>query len=340
MSLCIDESKTCPECVNSTLIIDHSAGDLVCTGCGLVLQGQCLDGGNESRSFGSDCVESGPKVDSRARADFAGAADEITGDLGCTGISGGDAMALTLQRAMRQTQSTVQTAANAGNSKLKSYVHRIRDLSSQMNLSESIIGRCIELLKHLADNNELPRMQVAWINAIVYLACREDGVGRTVRELARVSSRNISQSEESLDRSIQRCVNKLSRPLEPLLTKAVTRDIQPEERMPRFVSRLQLAPEVGPPAIFIVQQANRYQLTPTRNQSAVIAAAVYIVAWLLDVQPKPKVEEVAVIAGVPVSSVRGAYGDLRGYMERLLPDYFVIQLSGGIAALPVERKGR
>jgi transcription initiation factor TFIIB len=70
MSLLADDRRSCPECPGKTrLELDYSAGDLICTACGLVVMSQCFDDAQEWRNFAQEGVENGPRVDSRARSD-------------------------------------------------------------------------------------------------------------------------------------------------------------------------------------------------------------------------------------------------------------------------------
>ncbi|CAE8647164.1 unnamed protein product, partial [Polarella glacialis] len=102
--LSIDPRKTiCKTCRDPSKVrTDQTQGTIVCTGCGLVLEDHCLDESREWRSFASDGVDAGS---SRERADFMGAADEMTGEVAGTTIGGSDARSQKLQRVMRMADA-------------------------------------------------------------------------------------------------------------------------------------------------------------------------------------------------------------------------------------------
>merc|ERR1712087_746126 len=104
---------------------------------------------------------------------------------------------------------------------------------------------------------------------------------------------------------------------------------QDEELLARFVSRLQLAPPVCKPASHISQWAYKFGLVGKLPQTAILASSIFIVAWLLNVQEKPNVVDVSVIAKVSEASVRSAYKQLHESIRFLLPEDFRCFLPGG-----------
>merc|ERR1712113_726134 len=102
-----------------------------------------------------------------------------------------------------------------------------------------------------------------------------------------------------------------------------------------FAARLQLAPQVCKTAGQICSTAYRCDLIRRDGHSAVLAAAVFIVAHLFDAQKKPDFSDVAVIARVSAEAVRAAYKRvIFPHIRRLVPEGFVCKLPGGVCALP------
>lgn len=105
-----DTTRTvCPQCKEkgNRPILDHTTGDLICTSCGLVLQGQCLDEGQEWRVFAQEGVDLGARVVDAQRVDTF--ADDMVGDediVHGTSVGGSDAMAQSLQKIQRMAQQS------------------------------------------------------------------------------------------------------------------------------------------------------------------------------------------------------------------------------------------
>merc|ERR1719229_80176 len=101
-----DASKQCKNCLGKArVIMDDITGDVVCTGCGLVLDEKCFDVGNEWRNFKEEGVGSGKDMSNKARGDVVSGynvlLDEFRAD---TGITGGAAASQGLQKALHAVQ--------------------------------------------------------------------------------------------------------------------------------------------------------------------------------------------------------------------------------------------
>lgn len=343
----IDPAKSsCPTCKDkaSPPVLDHSTGDLICTSCGLVLQGQCIDEGQEWRNFAQEGVDSGARYSERERGDAFSSFDSLFGSgrfIDGTGISGGDAVARSLQRVQRMSDASSQAAILTTSDKYyKRYAAKIREASAWLQLSESIERRSIELVHVLAKKNLLtPRMQIGWILAIIFLACKEERASRTDLELARTGAKNTGRKEADIRKEIVSCIRQLSKSLAGEVRTGHTPHVETDELMGRFVGRLWLSREVCEPANHITRQAWRLgvgaRLTSS-NQSAIAASAIYIVAWLLDVEKKPTYADISAAVQVSEAAVKTTYAEMRPHVGRLLADLpsFRCRLPGGADKLP------
>jgi transcription initiation factor TFIIIB Brf1 subunit/transcription initiation factor TFIIB len=199
-----------------------------------------------------------------------------------------------------------------------------------------------------------------WFCALVYLASREEGATQTIRDIAQANAdyrrtaasssvrgvrKDVPTAEKAanttaLENSIAEQVKELTKQLG--LAKTVMYAEDPE-LMTRLVARLQLAPQCAKPASHIVQESYRQgKLLGARinkvSQDTLMAAAIFIVAWLLDVEQKPEIRYVASIARVNPSQVIDAYLVVRPKLRYLMPKDFVCRLRDGIEGLPVKPK--
>lgn len=370
--LSIDYNKVCKDCKTSEhLRQDHSSGDLVCTNCGLVAAEKAFDEGQDWRTFASEGVGSGNDGHAKQRADAMSAFDSMLEDrTQSTGISGAGAQALGLQKAqqlIKQADSGARAAKGSLDEKLEQerkiggMTDTIRKAATRLTLGENIVQRCVMFLQDLAQKGHLTKQKKRpWLCALIHLASREEGATQTIREIAQANadyrrsnaappgSKGIKKdlpggeklaNSAALESSINGEVRDLTKQLG--LAKGVAYAEDPE-LMARLVGRLQLAPQCARPASAIVQETYRQGklLGPKIGKVTTetrMAVSIYIVAWLLDVEQKPEIRQVAAVARVNAAQVMDAYLMVRPklrYLMPALPKDFVCRLGGGVDGLP------
>jgi len=328
MEISLDARKTlCKHCGDKAkVVLDYSAGDLVCTTCGLVLEGQLLDEAAEWRTFADEGVDTGDKVNPRERGDKRGS-HEMDEEASGTSIVGSSNLAKSLQRvhAMSERSSTGPITAAAKEQKtLKALIAKVRETAGRLALGEGIVNRCVGLFQDLTAKSESkPRLQASWLCALVHIASVQERATRTVRELAEANANAAGKREADFEKQIDKRVKEIHKTLGITQPAAYVED---DELMARFVNRLQLSPQICKPASHISQEAYKYGLVGRQPQTAIVAGAILIVAWLLNVEAKPTFTDVAVIAKVSEPAVRSAYKHIHGGIRRLLPRDFVCRL--------------
>lgn len=331
---------------DTKVVLDCSTGDLICTACGLVLQERCIDESQEWRNFATEGVESGMRVNERMRGGDKDGVIDSSGQLGSTSMAGGSAISEALQLAQKMVDSKVMRLSSSEQA-LKTIVSKMKATAASLKLSESISERCVQFVTHLSQKNQLDSgYRIPWYYAVIYLACREEGAGRTLRELAHSGAADNQVSEDEFEKQMRKRVSSLTKALGTELRVSQSQYINPEELMRRFVSRLELSQQVCGPAVHITEQARRFGLLRDRHglgsteqtkQCAVIASAIFMVAHLLDVPEKPRILDVAVVARVPENSVVAAYEGLRPHASMVLPEAFKSRVQVSLANLPPAR---
>merc|ERR1719261_2307931 len=84
--------------------------------------------------------------------------------------------------------------------------------------------------------------------------------------------------------------------------------VAPEELVPRFLSRLQLTSEVEKPVCHFTREFSRFG--KVKDQCAIIAVAIFVVVWLLNVEHKPRLGNVATVANVTEAQFKAAYAEI------------------------------
>jgi len=327
--ICVDPAKTfCIFCKDEgAVVLDYSMGDLVCTKCGYVLEGRCLDGGAEWRNFSSEGVENGQRVNERERGDRADAHDMESDDMGSTGIAGTSIAARNLQRAHMSSERAASggPVTNLKNEKkaLIIFTAKIEETAGRLSLGKGIVNRCIGLYQELVAKDEaMKRHQLSWYCALVHIASTQERATRTIREVAEANANAAGKKQADLEKQIEKRVKQISKTLGLIQTGAYVED---QELMARFVNRLYLSPQICKPASHISKEAYKYGLVGKSPQTAIVASAILIVAWLLNVEAKPTFTNVSTIAKEPEATVRAAYKSMYPHVERLLPTDFAIQ---------------
>jgi len=335
--ICVAPRKTlCKNCGDKAqVVLDYHVGDLVCTTCGLVLEGGCLDDAAEWRNFAPEGV--GDAGDAgRDRGDRQGARLEFEDEAMGTSIPGSTVMAKSLQRVHQMADLAADRGpASAAKAEAKTQRHvagKVREITSRLGLGDSIVNRCLGLWQDLAGSSP-GRMakQASWYCALVHIATLQERATRTVRELAEANAPAAGKREADFEKQIDKKVKEINKVLGLSQPAAYVED---QDLMARFVNRLQLAPQVCRPASHIAMEAYKYGLVGRQPQTAIVASSILIVAWLLNVEQKPRFTDVATIAKVSEASVRGAYKSIRPAASRLLPKDFVCRLPGGLQGLP------
>eukprot|EP00440_Ansanella_granifera_P072939 gb/GFBE01079155.1/.p1 GENE.gb/GFBE01079155.1/~~gb/GFBE01079155.1/.p1 ORF type:complete len:339 (+),score=99.21 gb/GFBE01079155.1/:1-1017(+) len=313
--------------------IDVSQGILVCTGCGLVVEDHCMDDGREWRNFASEGVDSqGP---SRERADLSTGIDEITGEGGGTTVLGATNQAQRFQMLGKRVQTQTAPELNSKQKQeqmIQRYTEKAKEVANRLNLGQGVVNTCTKLLQDLAEKGKLrPREQFPWFCALVHIASREERVSRTIQDLAEANASAFGKEKGHLEKLIEKRTKVLCEDLEMRLPSHTYLD--DEELMKRYVTRMGLSAQVVGPAKHIAMQAFKQDLVK-KSQAAAMASAIFVVAWLLDVEQKPRLLDVANVAKVTEASVKAAYKNLRPHLRSLLPEGFVMQFKFGLEGLP------
>eukprot|EP00930_Biecheleria_cincta_P043002 TRINITY_DN29581_c0_g1_i1.p1 TRINITY_DN29581_c0_g1~~TRINITY_DN29581_c0_g1_i1.p1 ORF type:complete len:348 (+),score=74.88 TRINITY_DN29581_c0_g1_i1:26-1045(+) len=334
--IAVNSHSICKYCKDPKKIrTDASQGTLVCTGCGLVLADRCLDDGREWRNFASEGVDS--QAPSRERADHTTAFDVFTGGLGTTVLGAGhEAQRLQQLGRMAQNHNAPELTVQQKRDKLvQHHADKARQVASRLNLGEPIVNRCKSLLQELAARGTIPsKAQAAWHCALVHLACSQEGCARTSSELAAANHVACGKTQADLEKIIQKRIKQLCTDLQ-METLPSQRYVEDEELMKRCAMRLELSHEVIGPARHVVREAERAGAIK-RSQGPFIAAAIMIVAWLLDVPEKPRFEKVAAATKETEASVKDAYKKVYTNLRTWLPppEEFKPLLKLGLQGMP------
>lgn len=145
----------------------------------------------------------------------------------------------------------------------------INGMADRINLPKTIVDRANNLFKQVHDGKNLKgRSNDAIASACLYIACRQEGVPRTFKEICAVSK--ISKKE------IGRCFKLILKALETSVDLITTGDF-----MSRFCSNLGLPNMVQRAATHIARKAVEIDIVPGRSPISVAAAAIYMASQVI-----------------------------------------------------------
>lgn len=169
----------------------------------------------------------------------------------------------------------------------------ISNMADRINLTKTIQDRSNNLFKMVHDGKNLKgRSNDAIAAACLYIACRQEGVPRTFKEIVAVST--VSKKE------IGRCFKLILKAHDTSVELITTGDF-----MSRFCCTLNLPRDVQKGATHIAKKAVDLDIVPGRSPISVAAAAIYMASQASD--DKRTQRDIAEIAGVADVTIRQSY---------------------------------
>ncbi|HDS59797.1 MAG TPA: transcription initiation factor IIB [Thermoplasmatales archaeon] len=289
----LEEITHCPECGSTRIPRDYKRGELVCTHCGLVIEDRYIDQGPEWQAFDQE---------ERNKVARAGAPVKHPSDLP-TVID------------WKNTDSygkSIPPRNRPGVYRLRKWQQRVGmrkkplSKSSAMSLCDKIVSS-MELPRRVREATAMlyqkavkqglirGRNPEAVIAAVLYAACRQCNVPRTLDEIA--DSSGVDRKD------IGRNYRFMSRQLELNLVP-----FQPQDYLFHFCHELQLGEDIELKALELLRLTEAQGLTNGRGPTGIAAAIIYITSFLAGETRTQS--DVAAVAGVTEVTIRNRYKEL------------------------------
>jgi transcription initiation factor TFIIB len=273
---------------------DIKTGDIVCTLCGRVAQEKMIDMGSEWRNFGD-----GGENKSRAEG-----VDDINDKL-TTNIQ-------TSKQAERNNAAMSKLHQQISGNEQKALTQastKIAEFGAQMNLPNTVLKSAKKIYKDfetkkkrkIRGSNSDP-----FIVAVLYIACKENGLSRTFKELARET--DIKEIE------VRRMYQALTKHLGNGCGRATP--VAPHDLVIRICSLLNLKQNV----IYLAQQIAKNVASRLEGKSpSSIAAASILMAVKHEGVSECTEREIASAASISPSTVKNIYKDMEGMKDEIMP---------------------
>ncbi|KAE8037198.1 hypothetical protein FH972_009808 [Carpinus fangiana] len=295
----------CPECKLATeVVFDHSAGDTVCSECGLVLEAHSIDETSEWRTFANESGDNDP-------VRVGGPSNPLLADGGLSTVisrpngGSGDFLSSSLGRWQNR-------GSNPDRSLLQAF-KAIATMSDRLGLVATIKDRANEIYKKVEDQKPLRgRNQDAILAACLYIACRQEDKPRTVKEICSVAN---GATKKEIGRAKEYIVKQLEVEMGQSMEMGT---IHAGDFLRRFCSHLGMSNQAVKAAQESVQKSE--ELDIRRSPISIAAAVIYMITQLSD--DKKLLKDVSLATGVAEGTIRNSYKDLYPHAARLIPSWY------------------
>lgn len=291
-------STNCPECKSERIVRDYEKGELLCSGCGLIITENIQDMGPEWRAFDAEQKEKkarggAPIKFMRPNKGLVTEIDQYNRDIRGGKIS--PKKQAQLYR-MRKWHKRVSISSSMERN-LVIALSELDRVASSLGLPDNM-KESAALLYRKAVKEELIRGRLieSVVAAVIYAICRIRGIPRTLDEISKASGipkKEIGRAYRFIKIELQVDV--------PLT--------DPSQYIPKFATALRLGGEVQEDAVKLIGKALRKGLISGRGPTGVSAAALYIASAMHGEKKTQK--EVADVAGVTEVTIRNRYRELK-----------------------------
>lgn len=295
--------KRCPECKSINLTIDDKRGEVICKSCGLVLEEDVIDPGQEWREFGSDDQE---KRRTGAPTSFAkhdmGTGTEVGSVSEVYNLRGSERRKFIRLRKWHNRSST------SIERNLKYALVELRRVSSLLNIPSAIEEESARIYR-LAVTKGLVRgrsMESVIVGAI-YIASRLFNLPRSLNEVTAITNTN--------KRDVGKTYRFIAR---ELVIKMLPSG--PVDYIPKFANKLGFKAETQTKAVEILKTAQNSELTSGRGPTGLAAAALYVASLMTG--EKRTQREIADVVGVTEVTIRNRYKEMidRLDLDKMIED--------------------
>lgn len=283
--------KKCPECKSINLTVDEKRGEIVCKSCGLILEEDVIDSGQEWRDF------SGESNDQRR----AGMPTSFTKhDMG-TGTEVGTAtevygMGGAQRRKYLRLRKWHNRSSTSLERNLKYALVELKRVSSLLNIPPAIEEEAARIYR-LAITKGLVRGRSmdCVVVGCVYIASRLFNLPRSLNE--------VTQTTNTNKRDVGKTYRFVARELGIRMLPS-----GPIDYIPKFANKLGFSAETQTKAQEILKIAENSELTSGRGPTGLAAASLYVASLMTG--EKRTQREIADVVGVTEVTIRNRYKEM------------------------------
>lgn len=258
---------------SSKLVTDPSSGEVICSDCGMVLSDKAVQTGAEWRNFadGSQVTNNNNNNNSRSRT--GGPSSLARYDMGLYTIIANtdkDAKGQKLDALIRSTMGRLRTwdyrtqTCTSTDRNLSQAFNLLDRLKGKLGLSDAVVEKTAYIYRKAQGRGLVRGRQIhSVLTATVYIACREMGSPRTLKDIAEIS--NIKRKD--ITRNYRRLVIELDLKI-PI--------VEPMKCITRIANKVDLSQKTKLKAIDIMSDiTKRGGISAGKNPMGLAATVLY-----------------------------------------------------------------
>ena len=308
----IDNCKYCK--AQNSIITDFSAGQVVCSSCGAVLEDRIIDETYEGRNFGSENQGSGGKDQTRVGGPINAYTEEFNGGVSIATKKNGTPLSNIRMR-----------SSGSSNNSLQRIFKKADELAQKLDLKQIIVNKAKDLLALVEKQKKLKGRSLDCIIAsVIYVACRLSNVPRPLPEIAKnlglekktvnkcfnsIKHIIIENNDNQIAQNVSGLVNSYCNKLEEKLKK-----LEKQEKQEKQEKRNSLKKD----AMEISEMICNKEVIAGRNPSTIAAVSILIASRLNELSLSKK--DIADTTTTTENTISNAYQDLLKYREHIIPD--------------------
>ena len=302
----IDNCKYCN--AQNSIITDFSAGQVVCSSCGAVLEDRIIDETYEGRNFGSENQGSGGKDQTRVGVPINAYTEEFNAGVSIATKKNGTPLSNIRMR-----------SSGSSNNSLQRIFKKADELAQKLDLKLSIVDKAKDLLALVEKQKKLKGRSLDCIIAsVIYVACRLWNVPRPLPEIAKnlgLEKKTVNKCFNSIKHIIiENNDNQIAQNVSGLVNSYCNKLQEKLEKLEKPEKRNSLKKD----AIEISEMICNKEVIAGRNPSTIAAVSILIASRLLELPLSKK--EIADTTTTTENTISNAYQDLLKYREHIIPD--------------------
>jgi transcription initiation factor TFIIB len=201
-------APVCSICKSNQIIADAESGELICSKCGQVISDKVQQEGPEWRNFdllASSMSQSNSGSNSRSRVGMS--TSLARHDMGLSTIIGRtdrDASGQKIDAAMRSTMDRLRVwdyrtqIRSATDRNLRNAFFKLDILRDKLGLTDSVVEKAAYIYRKAQERGLVRGRTISGVlAAAIYIACREMGISRTLKDIAEYSDVKFKEVTKS-----------------------------------------------------------------------------------------------------------------------------------------------
>jgi transcription initiation factor TFIIB len=292
----------CSICKSGQTVTDPESGEVICRNCGLVLSDRASESRPEWRAFSPE------EANDRSRTGIPRSLARH--DMGLSTVIGRtdrDASGRTLDVAMRSTMGRLRAwdfrtqAHSSTDRNLRQAFSELDRLKDKLGVSEAVIEKTAYIYRKAQERGLVRGRTIsAMIGAALYIACRESGASRTLKDIAAIG--NIKRKD--LARIYRLVVMELDLKI-PL--------VDPMKCIVKVANKANLSERTKRTAMGTMKGVTKSGISAGKDPMGLAASVLYLAC--LNTGESRTQTDIAEAAGVTEVTVRNRYKNLKSQLD-------------------------